>query len=44
MVLTKVRNELKQPTRTCSKNRQDCEHPKNGQFDTYTITSNFLKA
>ena len=22
--------------------RQDCEHPKNAQFDIYTITSNFF--
>ena len=23
------------------KNRQDCEHPKNAQFDIHAITSNF---
>ena len=25
------------------KHRQDCEHPKNAQFDTYAITSIFFK-
>ena len=24
------------------KHRQDCEHPKNAQFDIYAITSNFF--
>ena len=24
------------------KHRQDCEHPKNVQFDIYAITSNFF--
>ena len=24
------------------KHRQDCEHPKNVQFDVYAITSNFF--
>ena len=27
---------------TCSKNRQDCQHQKNAQFDKYAITSNPL--
>ena len=42
MITDMLSNIGQSSTRTCPKNRQDCEHPKNAQFDIYAITSNFF--
>ena len=39
---TSISNKIIKYVDMFKKHRQDCEHPKNAQFDIYAITSNFL--
>ena len=39
---TSTSNKIIKHVDMFKKHRQDCEHPKNAQFDIYAITSNFF--